>query len=127
METMSKGSPASFNCNTLFDSSPAPAPTKAPSINNPPPIQNPIRPPTNPPPIQNPTKSPTQAPYNPPSSPIESTSTSTESPTSCTDEDNGVFYINKKLKYKGCDWLKKNKNNKIKRYCNRYKDAKYYC
>ena len=95
----------------MEDSGPAPQPTTKP------PTKAPIEAPTKSPITKTPVKAPTKSPI-----------TKTETPTSiCKDKFNGVFYINKKLKYKSCNWLRNLKKSKINKTCKRNKDANYYC
>merc|ERR1712183_103378 len=138
-DTISKDAPASFDCKTLEDSGPAPQPTPKPFTKAP--IMTPTKSPISPPPSDKPSTkapimSPTKSPISPPpfgippiTTPTSTfTSTATESPTSsCEDASNGVFYVNKKLKYKSCYWLSNLSNNKIIKLCKKKKDANYYC
>ena len=112
----------------MEDSGPAPQPTSKPFTKAP--MKAPTKPPISPPPSGKPsTKAPIKAPTKPPINVSTITSTATESPTSvCKDESNQVFYVNKKFKYKSCDWLRNMKNqSKINKICNKNKDANYYC
>merc|ERR1712183_218435 len=132
-DTISKDAPASFDCKTLEDSGPAPQPTPKPFTKAP--IMTPTKSPISPPPSDKPSTkapimSPTKSPISPPpfgippiTTPTSTfTSTATESPTSsCEDASNGVFYVNKKLKYKSCYWLSNLSNNKIIKLCKKKK------